>query len=98
MQINSPGDVETLVAAAKMPRRDFDIERFADAVQHVAVPRRGFFGTDVPQTQIDVKIGAFDVRYLAEVENILQIALRGFAGEFSVSVRRKVDLANGGRG
>ena len=39
VQVNASGDVEALVAAAKMPRRDFDVERFADAVQHVAVPR-----------------------------------------------------------
>lgn len=92
MQVNSPCDVETLVPAAKVPRHDLDSERFADAVEHVAVPGRGFGGSHVPQAQIDVEVRALDGRELAKVEHVLQVTFRCLAGEFSVGVGRKVDL------
>ena len=79
-----------------MAGRDFDPERFADAVEHVAVPGRGFVGTDVPQAQIDVEVRAFYGSDAAEVEDVLQIAFCCFAGEFCVGVRRKVDLTDCG--
>ena len=92
MEINPPGNIETLVAAAKVSRRDLDLERFADAVEHVAVPGRGFGGSHVPQAQIDVEVRAFDGCDAAKVEHVLQVTFRCLAGKFSVGVGRKVDL------
>ena len=98
MQVNSPCDAETLVSAAEVSRRDLDSERFADAVEHVAVPGRGFGGSHVPQAQIDVEVRAFDGCDTAKVKDVLQVTLRCLAGEFCVSVGRKVDLPDGGAG
>lgn len=92
MQVNSPCDAETLVAAAEVPRCDIDSERFADAVEHVAVPGRSFGCPYVPQAQIDVEVRAFDGGKLAKVEDVLQVTFRCLAGEFCVSMGRKVDL------
>lgn len=92
MQVYSPGNVETLVAAAKVPRRDIDSERFTDAAEHVAVPGRGFGCPYVPQAQIDVEVRALDSGKLAKVEHVLQVTFRCLAGEFCVGVGRKVDL------
>ena len=48
--------------------------------------------------RIDVEFGAFDGGDSAEVEDVLQMSFCGFAGEFCVGVRRKIDLTDGGRG
>ena len=82
MEVNSPCDAETLVSAAEVPRHDLDSERFADAVEHVAVPGRGFGGSHVPQAQIDVEVRAFDGCDAAKVEHVLQVAFCRLAGEF----------------
>ena len=80
------------MAAAEVSRRDLDSERFADAAEHVAVPGRGFGGSHVPQAQIDVEVWALRGSELAKVKDVLQVTLRCLAGEFCVSVGRKVDL------
>ena len=87
MEVKTASDVETLVAAAKVPRRDINAECFMDALEHVAIPRGGFFGADVPKSQIDIEVRAFDGGDLAEVEDVLQISLCSFAGEFCIGVR-----------
>ena len=94
MEINPPGDIEALVAAAKVPWRDIDPERFADAVEHVAVPGRGFGRPHVPQAQIDVEVRAFDGCDAAKVEDVLQVAFCRLAGEFGEGVCREVHLPN----
>lgn len=96
MQVNSSGNIEALVAAAKVPRRDLDSERFADAVEHVAVPGRGFGCPYVPQTQIDVEVRSLGGSELTEVKDVLQVTFRCLSGEFCVSVGRKVDLPHCG--
>ena len=50
MEVKTASDVEALVAAAKVPRRDINAERFVDTLEHGVVPRRGFFGADVPES------------------------------------------------
>ena len=79
-----------------MPRRDLDPERFADAVEHVAVPGRGFGRPHVPQAQIDVEVRAFDGCDAAKVEYVLQVAFCCLAGEFGEGVRREVHLSDCG--
>ena len=50
VQIKSTGYIETLVATAEMPGRDINAKSLVDAFKHVAVPRGGIFGADVPQS------------------------------------------------
>ena len=98
MEVEATGDVEAFMTAAKMPWSNINDERFVDATQHVVVPRGGFFGTDIPQTQIDVEFGAFDGGDSAEVEDVLQMLFCSFSREFGVGVCRKIDLTDCGRG
>ena len=81
-----------------MPRRDLDSERFADAVEHVAVPGRSFGCPYVPQAQIDVEVRALDGGELAKVKDVLQVTFCCLTGKFGVGVGRKVDLSYGGAG
>ena len=92
MDVKPSDNGETLVAAAKMPGCNLNAKSLVDAFKHVAVPRGGIFGADVPQAQIDVEVWALRGSELAKVKDVLQVTLRCLAGEFCVSVGRKVDL------
>ena len=93
VQVESTGQVETLVPAAKVAQLDACAKSLVDAGEEKAVPGGGVAVADVPEPQIDVHVRACSEGCLAEVDDVLQVFFRCVAVEFCVGVRREVHLA-----